>query len=45
MTEDRTELTDVAASHGSRVEEMKEAYRAWADRCQVLLWDETQEHL
>ena len=45
MNEDRTELTDVAASHPQRVEEMAEAYRRWADRCGVLLWEETQGYL
>jgi len=38
MTEDRTELHDVAKDHLEKVAELKAAYEAWANRCGVQPW-------
>lgn len=36
LDSDRTELTDLAARHPERVEDMRRQYEAWAARCGVL---------
>ncbi|MEM7538026.1 MAG: arylsulfatase [Chloroflexota bacterium] len=38
MTEDRTELTDLAMTENERVKVLTAAYDAWADRCEVRPW-------
>lgn len=45
MSDDRTELRDVADSNRTIVRELEEEYREWACRCGVLLWEEVQEYL
>ncbi|MDQ0642509.1 arylsulfatase [Microbacterium murale] len=36
MLRDRTELNDIAAAHPALVEELSDAYAAWAERCGVI---------
>lgn len=38
LTEDRTELKDVAAEHAERVKELRAIYEQWARRCDVEDW-------
>ena len=45
MSDDRTELRDVADLNRTIVRELEEEYREWARRCGVLLWEEVQEYL
>jgi arylsulfatase A-like enzyme len=43
MEADRTEMNDLAASQPERVKAMAERWRKWADRCNVLPWDEVRK--
>ncbi len=38
MIDDRTELNDLSASEGERVQTMSRLYDSWAQRCEVLPW-------
>jgi arylsulfatase len=40
LQEDRVELNNLAASNGPLVEDLKEAWEQWADRCNVIPWDQ-----
>jgi arylsulfatase A-like enzyme len=40
MEVDRTELNDMSAEQPDRVERMAADYQEWADRCQVMPWEE-----
>jgi arylsulfatase A-like enzyme len=42
MEEDRTEMNDLAASDPKRVKAMAERWQRWADRCNVLPWEEVR---
>jgi arylsulfatase len=40
MDEDGTEINDVAEMHPDRVQKLKNIYEKWANRCNVITWDE-----
>lgn len=42
MSLDRTEQSDLAASHPGRVGQMTELYQQWAERCGVIPWETMQ---
>ena len=43
MNDDRTETIDLAERNRPKVEEMARLYTPWADRCNVLEWDEIRK--
>lgn len=42
MSEDRTELDDLAEKNAARVAKLQAAYDEWADRCGVLPWEQVR---
>ena len=40
---DRTEQNDIAALFPDKVEELRQLYSDWAQRCNVLPWDEVKK--
>ncbi len=44
METDRSETNDLAAAHPETVCELRRLYEAWADRCQVMPWEQLQQH-
>ena len=43
MESGRTEVDDLAAEHPALVEELADLYNRWAERCNVMPWDELLE--
>jgi len=43
IAEDRTEINDLSTEYPEKVSEMERLYRAWAQRCQVVPYEELQK--
>ena len=43
MEADRTEMHDLSGEHPDLIEDLEKAYQTWADRCEVMPWEELLE--